>query len=494
MSHPIVDSNSLKGRTLRALSWSFLESVSLRSVQFFTGILLARLLVPEQFGIVGMLTIFIAVAQCFLDSGFGTALIQKKEPTQTDFCSIFYFNILVALIAAGFLSLIAPWIAAFYGQPILTPLTRVLSLTIVINSFGLIQSTILTRKIDFKIQTKVSFLASVLSGIAGVALAATGFGVWSLAGQQLSAAFSRTVFLWIFHSWRPSWVFSLKSLREMFGFASRVLASGLLNEIFGNIYLLVIGKLFSAAALGFFSRAKSLEEFPSRTLAGMVGRVTLPVFSSMQDDRARVKRALKKALTTLVLVNFPMMIGLCLIARPLVLVLFTDVWSNSIPYFQLLSLGGMTYPLHLINLNILQALGRSDLFLRLEVIKKAFILMNIAVAWRWGLHPMVFGIVAISIISYYINSYYTGILIGYSIREQLLDLLPYLGAAGLMGLTVFASGLFPFTGNLSRLVFQIATGIFVYTFLCRFFRLNAFMEVWEAGRNRVSFLRARPAE
>ena len=206
------ESNSLRSRTVHALSWSFLESVGLKGVQFLIGIVLARLLLPEQFGLIGMLTIFMAVAQSFLDSGFGAALIQKREVTATDTCSIFYFNILAGLTVTGLLWLVAPWIAAFYNQPVLTSLTRALSLTIVINAFGLIQNTILTKGINFKTQTKVSLIAGLLSGIIGVTLAATGFGVWSLAVQQISSTFFRTLFLWLLNAWRPGLVFSLGSL------------------------------------------------------------------------------------------------------------------------------------------------------------------------------------------------------------------------------------------------------------------------------------------
>jgi O-antigen/teichoic acid export membrane protein len=226
-------------------------------------------------------------------------LIQKREITQTDICSVFYFNILVGLVVAGLLSLAAPWIAAFYKQPVLTPLTRALSLTIVINSFGLIQNTLLTKQINFKTRAKVSLIAGVLSGIIGITMAVRGFGVWSLAIQQISSAFVRTACLWLYSSWRPIMVFSFNSLREMFGFGSRMLFSGLLNQIFDNIYLVVIGRLFSAADLGFFTRAKTLNDIPSHTLSDMAGRVTFPVFSTIQDDPARLKRGLKKALAVL---------------------------------------------------------------------------------------------------------------------------------------------------------------------------------------------------
>ena len=244
--------DSLKSETLHALSWSFVEAIGLQSVRFVIGIMLARLLVPEQFGLIAMLYVFIALANTFIESGFGAALIQRRNVTQIDICSIFYFNIVVGLGAAGLLCLIAPLIAAFYKQAILTPLTRAMSLIIVINSFGMVQSSILAKQIDFKTQTKVSLLASGLSGIIGIILASAGFGVWSIVVQQVSGSLFQTVFLWFFNPWRPALLFSFNALREMFGFGSRLLISGLLNQIFENIYYVVIGRLFSATELGYF--------------------------------------------------------------------------------------------------------------------------------------------------------------------------------------------------------------------------------------------------
>lgn len=485
---------NLKHRTVKALLWSFIDIIAQRGVQFIIGIVLARLLLPEQFGLIGMLTIFMAVIRTFLDSGFGSALIQKKDMTQADMCSIFYFNIVVGLVAAGLLCLAAPWIAAFYKQPILTPLTRALSLTIVINSFGLIQSTILIKNINFKTQTKVSIISGIFSGAVGISMAAYGFGVWSLVAQQLSAAFLWSASLWFFSSWRPALIFSFDALKEMFGFGSRILASGVLNQIFENIYFLIIGRLFSAADLGFFTRAKTLNDIPSQTLSEMTGRVTFPVFSSIQDDPSRLKRGLKKALTTLVLVNFPLMIGLAAIARPLILTLLTHKWAPSIFFFQLLCIGGLLFPLHLMNLNVLQALGRSDLFLRLEIIKKIMIVINIAITWRWGISAIICGIIITSVIGYYLNTYYNGMLIDYPITEQMRDLIPYLITAGLMGLAVYAVGSFHYPSNWSMLIVQIITGISSYVLFCRTFRLKAFMESWYAISDKIQnsgFISAR---
>jgi O-antigen/teichoic acid export membrane protein len=479
---------SLKSQTVRGLFWSFLESAGLKGVQFAVGVVLARILFPEQFGLIGMLTIFMAVAQAFIDSGFGAALIQKREVTATDMCSIFYFNIFLGLVSAGILCGVAPLIADFYSQPTLTLLTRALSLILVINSFGLIQETILAKQISFKTNTQASLVASVLSGVAGVILAATGFGVWALVAQQILSSLFRTLFLWFLSSWRPAWAFSFESLRKMFGFGSKMLISGLLNQIFSNCYLLIIGRLFSATDLGFFTRAKTLGELPAQTLSWMVGRVTFPAFSKIQDDPARLKSGLKKALVLLVMVNFPMMICLLVIARPLVLLLLTEKWTDSIPYLQLFCVVELMFPLHLINLNVLQAIGRSDLFLRLEIIKKILIIINVSITWQWGISAMICGMIITSLLSYYLNSYYIGTLINYAIREQFWDFAAYLLMAGLTAIGVYAVGLLSFPNLWSQLVVQLSIGMFSYVGLCRLFRLSVFMDVWQAGRNMfVSF-------
>ncbi len=296
--------DNLKKKTVHALSWSFLEAAANRGVHFIIGVVLARLLFPEQFGLIGMLTIFMAISQSFLDSGFGSALIQKRNATQTDICSIFYFNIMVGLAAAGLLCMIAPSIAVFYKQPVLTALMRALSLTIVINSFGLIQNTLLTKQINFKTTTKVSLIAGAVSGLIGIALACTGSGVWSLAVQQISNSFFRTCCLWFFNRWRPAPAFSLNSLREMFGFGSRILVSGLLNHIFDNIYLLVIGRLFSAADLGFCMNwskfhlaTAAFQSLPSWNFTPLRSFMVMVFGSVISHDSARPGLSLKWSMT-----------------------------------------------------------------------------------------------------------------------------------------------------------------------------------------------------
>jgi teichuronic acid exporter len=479
--------SELKSKTIRAAAWSFAEAAGLRGVQFVIGILLARLLLPAQFGLIGMLAIFMAVSQTFLDSGFGSALIQRQTVTKKDTCSVFYFNILIGIIAAVCLCGLAPYVASFYKQPVLTPLLRVMSMVLVINALGLVQSMLLIKAIDFKTQTKVSLIASISSGLIGIALAYRGYGVWSLAVQQLSNSAFRTGLLWFFSSWRPALIFSLQSLREMFRFGSRLLCSGLLNTIFDNIYLIVIGKLFSPAELGYFTRANSLQQLPSTTLSDMVGRVTFPVFSTIQDDPERMKRGMKKALTALVLVNFPLMIGLAVVARPLVLVLLTDKWEPCIHYLQLLCLVGLMFPLHLINLNVLQAMGRSDLFLRLEIIKKMLVVLNIVITCRWGIMAMITGQIITSFISYYLNAYYNKALLNYSVWEQVRDLYPYLMNALLMGGLVYAMTYLPVASQVLLLLCQTVAGGVVYLLLCRIFRFSAYMDLQRMVISRLPF-------
>lgn len=481
--------NNLKRATTHGLFWSFFERIGQQGIQFIIGIILARLLLPEQFGLIAMLTIFMAVAQSFVDSGFGLALIQKQDANHLDECSIFYFNILVGFLVAGVLFLSAPWIAAFYQIPLLTPLARALSLNLVINAFGVVQSTLLTKRIDFKAQMKVSVIATVLSGSIGVTMAYQGYGVWSLVAQSIGSNLFRTILLWFFLPWRPSWIFSWVSLRSMFSFGSKLLFSGLLDTIYNNLYFIVIGKMFSAADLGYYTRAQQTQQLPVANLSSTVGRVTFPVFSSMQDDKARLKRGTRKALATLAMVNFPLMIGLAIVAKPLVIVLLTDKWLPCVPYLQLLCVVGMLYPLHVINLNVLVAQGRSDLFFRLEILKKILVTIAIGLTWRWGITAMIYGQIATSIAAYYMNSYYTEKLLSYSVAEQLKDFLPILGLASLMGCGVFLVGYLPLKTNMALLFSQVSIGIVLYILLCNFSKISSFLEIRSMAQEKYQSLR-----
>jgi len=469
--------DNLKYRTINGVLWSAAERASNEVLRFVIVVMLARLLSPEQFGLVAMLAIFIGISQTFVNSGFGAALIQKKNASQTDYSTVFYFNIIVGLFLFGILFCFAPFIAAFYQEPQLVALTRFMGLTIVISSFGLIQNTLLTKKIDFKTQTTVNMIALSCSGIIAIIMAWKGFGVWSLAVQAVSLDFFRTLLLWFFNSWRPTAEFSEKAFRSLFSYGSKLLAASLLNTIFTNIYAVVIGKAFTTTDLGFYTQANRLQRLPAQNVNSIVQRVTFPAFSSIQDENARLKRGYKKALKLLVFVNFPIMLGLIAVAKPLIGIVLTEKWMPAVPYLQLLCVVGSTYPIHSLNLNILQVKGRSDLFLKIQIIDTAVIALAIVLTLPFGILALIIGQVMTSFVAYFINSYYSSRFIGYGLGEQVTDILPYLSAAIIMAVSTALIGFFWEDQNMARLLFQIMSAIVVYSALSKIARLEAFEEM-----------------
>jgi len=477
-------SDDLKNKTLNALLWSAADRIGLQGIQFVISIILARLLLPEEFGLIAMLAIFLGIADAFINSGFGHALIQKKEATHVDECSIFYFNVLVGFLAAALLSLAAPWVADFYNQPQLILMIYALSFNLILSALGLVQVTLLSKHLNFKVQQKVSFISAIGSGTIGVTMALTGFGVWSLVIMQLSNTLFRTSLLWLFNTWRPSWTFSFDALRSMFGFGSRIFFVGLANALFVNIYSLVIAKLFSPMALGFYTRAESLQRLPVLSIAGVINQVTFPMFSSIQDDKPRLKRALSKALNMMELIVFPMMVGLAIVAKPLVLVLLTEKWLPSVPYLQLFCVLGMLYPIQVINLSVLNAQGRSDLFLRVQVMQYILITINVLITYRWGIAAMIYGQIVISFLACYLCAYYNQKMLDCPFIEQVRDLIPSLALSGLMGLGVYALKYVLITDELTLLIAQIVTGIVIYSGMCYLLRISSFMEIIKLIKTR----------
>lgn len=476
---------SIKHKAVNAVMWSGIERLSAQLIRFAIGVILARLLLPAEFGLIGMLGIFMGVAQVFVNCGFGEGLIQKQNTTRHDESSVFYVNVMFGALAALGLYGAAPWIAHFYHQPILTSLTRLMALDVVINSFGIVQTMLLTKEIDFKTQLKASVLSTVASGAMAVVMAMQGFGVLSLAAQVLLGDALRVVLLWAFHAWRPLAVFSLSSLRELLPYGSRLFASGLLNSIFTEIYTLVIGRIYTPTALGLFTRARQMQQLPVDNLCSIVGRVSFSVFASVQQNKAQLKRGVRKAAKGLALINFPLMVGLAVTARPLVLVLLTKKWEACVPFIQLLCVGGALYPLSLIHLNALAAQGRSDLFLRLEIIKKVVLAAAIATTFRYGVKGLLVGDIVVSIISCILNCHYSVRLFGYSSKEQILDLLPYTAISVIMGVTVWLVGILPLDVSFVRLAAQVAAGLAVYACSCWFFQLSAFAEACEIMRSKL---------
>lgn len=431
---------SLKSKTVQGISWSLINNISINGIQFVIGVILARLLSPSEFGLIGMTAVFTAVARTFVDSGFSTALIRKKSCSQDEYSTVFYYNMFAGVILYFLLFLLAPYISEFFNEERLTSIVRVIGINLIILSIAQIQRTILIKNIDFKRQAIITVIAKLSSGTIAIMLAFKGFGVWSLVVLELLRNVFESILLWVTGPWRPSFVFSLDAFRELFGFGSKMLASGLLNTIYQNIYNFVIGKYFSAAELGFYTRARRFSELVSRNVNSIIQSVTFPILASIGDDNDRLRRNYKKLLMSSSLISATLSLIMAASAPALVIGLLGDKWSTSIPYLQLLCFSGMLYPLHSLNLNILKVKGRSDLFLKLEVIKKLFAIPTIIIGIKYGIIPMLFMVVLSSIIAFFLNTYYSGHLINYGTYEQIRNVAPSFILATIIALPVYLTG------------------------------------------------------
>ena len=460
-------SDNLKSKTQKGLVWSFVERFATQGVQFLFGIILARLLSPEDYGTIAMPLVFLAIAQCFIDSGFSTALIRKPDLTEEDLSTAFYFNIGVGVICYFALFLSSPLIADFYNTPILSDLLKVTALATLFNPLCAVQQAILTRKIDFKTQAIVSLSGAIVSGSVGLVMAYSGYGIWSLVFQQVGGYIIRTILLWILGRWKPKRKWSWESFHYLWGFGSKMLGSALLETTYNNIYPLVIGKCFSAIDLGNYTRAQQFSSLPSSNVTGVLQRVTFPVLSTIQNEDERLAKNYCKILKMSAFLIFPMMLMLSAIADPLIRVLLTDKWEGCIILLQIICFDMMWYPIHAINLNLLTVKGRSDLFFRLEVLKKIVGILIMCVAVPHGIIWMVSGGIVSSMFSLVINTYYTGKLINVGYLKQMEDLLPIFGVSFVMWLIIHASLLIT-SNNYIQLVIGICFGVVFYLIAAKF--------------------------
>lgn len=468
--------SSLTDKTIHGVSWSFIDNLAGSGISFLVGIVLARLLTPAEFGILGMIAIFIAVSNSLIDSGFSSALIRKTDASETDYNTVFYFNLLFGLILYFLLFISAPAISHFFRQPLLIPVTRVMGIVLVINAFSIIQRTLLEKKVDFKTQAIISLSASVISGGVGIGLALNGKGVWSLVAQQLSRQLINSLLLWIFSQWRPARLFSFVAFREMFGFGSKLMVSGLINTIYKNIYYVVIGKFYSAPQLGQYTRAELFSSVISGNMTSVIQRVSYPVLSTIQDEQERLKQAYRRVIKTTMLLSFGGMLALAAVAKPLVVLLIGEKWLPAVPFMQLLCLSEMLYPLHAINLNILQVKGRSDLFLKLEVYKKILAVGPVVAGIFGGIEMMLWGGIALSVISFLLNSHYSSELVNYSTRAQIMDVLPTFGISVLVAAAMWSIGLAGLSLPVT-IVLQLVAGLVAGTLMYELFRLPEYLEM-----------------
>lgn len=466
----------LRNKSFLAVVWSFADSFIASGISFVIGIVLARLLMPEDFGLIGMVTVLIAFASVFVDSGFSVGLIRKLKCSNVELSTAFYFNITISIILYIALFISSPLIASFFNQPELSKIIKIFGLILIIDSFAIIQRTLLIREIDFKRQTKISFISAIIGGIVGIALAFTGYGVWSVVFQILSKQFVNCILLWLSSQWRPQFIFSTDAFLGLFKFGSKMLGSGIIVSIQNNIYYFIIGKYFTAASLGYFTRAEQFNSIVTGNLTGTFERVFFPVLSSMQDNNHRLKYNLKKTLRTSFFITYYFLILLAIIANPLVVFLIGDKWLPSVPYLQLLCIGSVFFPFNVVNSDILKIKGRSDLILRLQLIKTFLTLFVVAGGIMWGITVMLVIRVLTTLIATIINSNYSGALLDYSLREQMKDILPYFMTISAILLPVYFLNLLQLNGNLILLI-QVIISIVLFIVVFEKMKFVEYVEI-----------------
>lgn len=472
-----MKSETLKDKALNGFAWSGVDKLLTQGLQFLFSLLMARLLVPEDYGIIGMLAIFTAVADVFVDSGFASALIRKNNRTELDNSTAFIFNVTIALLIYTILFAAAPIIAIFYKMPLLEPVLRVLAIGIVLNSLCVVQIALLTIQLNFKQQAIIGTISVVTSGIIGVVLAFWGYGVWALVAQVLIASFIKMALLWLFSKWKPSLQFSRESFKHLFGFGSKLLAGGLINTIYNNLYLIVIGKAFSASSLGFYTRATQLGNFPSYTISSVITKVSYPLFSKMQSDICQLTTAYEKLLKIVTYIVFPTMMMLAAVSEPLIEVLLTDKWAQSAVYLKILCFALMWVPMHTINLDLITALGRSDLYLRLEIVKKVIGVSVLMITIPLGLKYMCYGQILMGIISLFINTYYSGRLGDFGFLRQIKLLSPSLICSVAMFLIITLFNHCVTLQPLLLLLIDVVIGLFFYFGISLIQKNESFVEI-----------------
>ena len=467
---------SLKDKTVKGVGWSAIDNIAGHSVTFIVSVVLARILSPEHYGLIGIIAIFTAVCQTLINAGFTTALIRKKDANDDDYNTVFIVNLVMSILLYAVIFLCAPFIADFFHNEELIPLTRVSSLSMIVGALAIVQQTRLTKRIDFKSQTKITITASVCSGIVGIIMALLGFGVWALVAQTLTSQILRTSLLWKVNKWIPSLHFSSKSFHELFGFGWKIMVSSILDTVWKELYQVVVGRFYSPATLGQYTRAKQFSKLFSQNLTAVIQRVTYPVLSNIQDDKERMVRAYRKMIKTTMFITAISMFFLGAISEPLLYCLIGPIWHDAAVYLPLICISGSLYPLHAINLNMLQVQGRSDLFLGLEIIKKIIAIGPLLIGAFVGILPMLYTNILTSVIAYFLNSYYSGRMIGYSSWMQIKDIVPSYGIAFAVFLSVYFLKYLPITYWLI-LPMQILFGFLVFLLISHVSKREEFIEI-----------------
>ena len=467
---------SLKKKTVKGVGWSALDNLSAHVVQFFVGIVLARLLSPDDYGLLGLVGIFTVVCTALVNGGFTKALIRKKDATDEDYNTAFICNLGISLFLYVVTFLCAPLIADFFGREELVALVRVSSLGLVLGALGLVQQTRLTKRIDFKTQTKITLVASSVSGVVGISMAVVGFGVWALVAQQLSSHAIRTLQLYIYNRWLPQLRFSVSSFRDLFGFGWKIMVSVIINTIWKEMTQVIVGKFYSPAALGQYTRGKHFSRLLSSQLTNVFQRVTFPVMSNIQDDKERMVKAYRRIIRMTVFVSAIAMFFLGAVSEPLIYCLIGPKWYEASLYLPFLCIIGAFYPLIAINMNMLAVQGRSDWSLIIEIVKKLLDLVPLLFGAFVGITPMLCAFIITNSIGYLINSHYSGKLLGYNSWMQIKDIAPSFGVALIVSLSVWFLKYLPFS-NWIILFMQIIVGAIVFFIVIQSSKMEEYQEI-----------------
>jgi teichuronic acid exporter len=471
---------SLKQKVLTGFIWSAFEQFANQIVGFSISVILARLLMPEEFGLIAMLTIFMSLGRTLIDSGLTQSLIRSENPDDSDFSTVFYFNLLGSILIYVIVFFLAPYIAVFYKQSQLTSILRVYSIVFIINSLTSIQNTRLTKIMDFKTQMLVSTPSLIISGVVGIVLAIFGYGVWSLVWSKIAQSFAATIQIWYWAKWHPKWIFNKEKFKQHFSFGIKLTLSGVLDTIFSNSYAIIIGKFFAPTQVGYYNRADSLQMFPVNIISSIINKISFPLFSEIQNNDLRLKNIYKRIMQMVIFLVAPTLIFLSVLAEPLLRFLYTEKWLPAVPYFQILCVAGILYPIHSYNLQILNVKGRSDLFLRLEIVKKILLIIVIFLSFQLGIYGLLFGSALFSLLAFVINSHYTGKFINYTAFQQIKDLLPTILLALISGITVYYLDYYLCYLNFYdflRVLIGGLTGVLIYTLLTSLFHLESFHEL-----------------
>lgn len=470
-------SKEVKQHVVLNLIWRFAERCGAQGVNFFVSIILARLLAPEDYGLIALVTVFTTVLNVFVDSGMANALIQKKDADDVDFSSVFYFNFVVCVLLYGVMYIASPWIATFYHKPELVGIVRVLSLTLVISGIKNVQQAYVSRNMLFKKFFYSTLGGTIFSAIVGIVLAYKGYGVWALVAQQLSNLCLDTAILWVNVKWRPKLVFSRTRLKGLLSFGWKLLVSALLDSVYNNLRQLVIGKMYTSSDLAFYNKGKQFPNMIMTNINSSIDSILLPTMSKVQDSQKQVKNMTRRAIKTSTYIMAPLMMGLAFTASSVVQLILTDKWMACVPYMRIFCVSFMFYPLHTANLNAIKAMGRSDLFLKMEIVKKLIGITLLFLTMRQGVMVMAYSLLISSFLSQIINSWPNKRLLNYGYLEQLKDILPSIVLAVIMGVSILLIETLEFTTVL-MLAVQIIVGMIIYVGISVVLKYEPFLYLW----------------